>query len=184
MNTTTLASVRHMPNAMAREIAQSGTLSGASNEVLSLVNPLTGLANDYLNVYNEILLLLEFVPSMPEMTDDALAWQPRGYCEYFEQSSIPGARDALHAYDKLDPGERAHFEAILARLTEIAVHAQTTLAEEFGRPDYPDSIAKSCEETANVMRAGLAYVARLINEGRSATKSRQARKEQRILTDG
>jgi hypothetical protein len=131
------------------------------------------------------LLLLEFLPSMPEMTDDALAWQPRGYCEYFEQSSIPGARDALHAYDKLDPGERAHFEAILARLTEIAVHAQTTLAEEFGRPDYPDSIAKSCEETAVVMRAGLAYVARLINEGRS-TKNRSAMrgKKQRMLTDG
>jgi len=165
-----------MPNAMASEIALTGTPSGASDDtVLSLVNPLTGLANDYLNVYNEILLLLEFLPSMPEMTDDALAWQPRGYCEYFEQSSIPGARDALHAYDKLDPGVRAHFEAILARLTEIAVSAQNTLAEEFGRPDYPDSIAKSCEETAEVMRAGLAYVARLINEGRSTATSKSAR---------
>ena len=60
-----------------------------------------------------------------------------------------------------------------AHATE-AVHAQTTLAEEFGRPDYPDSIVKSCEETAEVMRVGLAYVARLINEGGSA-KSRSAR---------
>ena len=164
-----------MPDAMAREIVLTGTPCGASDDtVLSLVNPLTGLANDYLNVYNEILLLLEFLPSMPEMTDDALAWRARGYCEYFEQSSIPGARDALHAYDKLDPGVRAHFEAILARLTEIAVSAQNTLAEEFGRPDYPDSIAKSCEETAEIMRAGLAYVARLINEGGT---SRYARRE-------
>jgi hypothetical protein len=71
---------------------------------------------------------------------------------------------------------RAHFEAILARLTEIAVSAQNTLAEEFGRPDYPDSIAKSCEETAEVMRAGLAYVARLINEGRSPATSKSARR--------
>jgi hypothetical protein len=165
-----------MPNAMASEIALTGTPSGASDDtVLSLVNPLTGLANDYLNVYNEILLLLEFLPSMPEMTDDALAWRPRGYCEYFAQSSIPGARDALHAYDKLDPGVRAHFEAILARLTEIALSAQNTLAEEFGRPDYPDSIAKSCEETAEVMRAGLAYVARLINEGSAKNRSSASR---------
>ena len=52
------------------------------------------LANDYLNVFSEILLLLEFLPAMPEMTDDALAWRPRGYCEYFEQSPLPGARDA------------------------------------------------------------------------------------------
>ena len=174
-----------MPNAMASEIALTGPPSGASDDtVLSLVNPLTGLANDYLNVYNEILLLLEFLPSMPEMTDDALAWQPRGYCEYFEQSSIPGARDALHAYDKLDPGVRAHFEAILARLTEIAVSAQNTLAEEFGRPDYPDSIAKSCEETAEVMRAGLAYVARLINEGVAANRSDDANRPDTLEANG
>ena len=174
-----------MPNAMAREIAQTGTRPALRARVLSLVNPLTGLANDYLNVYNEILLLLEFLPSMPEMTDDALAWRARGYCEYFEQSSIPGARDALHAYDKVDPGVRAHFKSILARLTEIAVQAQNTLAEEFGRPDYPNSIAKSCEETAEVMRAGLAYVARLINKGGSATnRSARRAKKQRMLTDG
>jgi hypothetical protein len=176
-----------MPNAMASEIAQTPTPSGEA--ALSLVNPLTGLANDYLNVYNEILLLLEFLPSMPEMTDDALAWRARGYCEYFEQSNIPGARDALHAYDKLDPDVRAHFEAILARLTEIVVQAQNTLAEEFGGPDYPDSIAKSCEQTTEAMRAGLAYVARLINEGRStksnlATKRSAKRAKKRMLTDG
>ena len=97
-----------MPNAMAREIVQTGAPSGASGEaVLSLVNPLTGLANDYLNVYNEILLLLEFLPSMPEMTDDALAWRPRGYCEYFEQSPLPGASEALRAYVRIDPNLRA-----------------------------------------------------------------------------
>jgi hypothetical protein len=171
-----------MHNAMAREIAQTGTSGASDEDALGMVNPLTGLANDYLNVYNEILLLREFLPSMPEMTDDALAWRPRGYCEYFEQSSIPGARDALHAYDKLDPGVRAHFEAILARLTEIAVSAQNTLAEEFGGPDYPNSIAKSCEETAEVMRAGLAYVARLINEG--GTSRYAKREKKRMLTDG
>jgi hypothetical protein len=173
-----------MPNAMAREMTQTGAPSASGEAELSLVNPSTGLANDYLNVYNEILLLLEFLPSMPEMTDDALAWQPRGYCEYFEQSSIPGARDALHAYDKVDPDVRAHFESILGRLTEIAVEAQRTLAEEFGRPDYPDSIAKSCEETAEVMRVGLAYVARLINEGGAATDRYAKREAERIPSNG
>jgi hypothetical protein len=138
---------------------------------LSLVNPTTGLANDYLNVFNEILLLLEFLPSMPEMTEDALAWQPRGYCEYFQQSSIPGAIHALQAYDKVEPKVRARFEAILARLTEIVLQAQQTLAEEAGRPNYPDSIVKSCEETTEAMRVGLAYVSRLINEGGGASRA-------------
>jgi hypothetical protein len=158
-----------MPDARTSETHFAGAAADPCCEpALSLVNPLTGLANDYLNVYNEILLLLEFLPSMPEMTDDALAWQPRGYCEYFEQSSIPGARAALQAYDRVDPAVRARFEAILARLTEIALRAQRTLAAESGRPDYPGSIAKSCAETADAMRAGLAYVSRLINEGAAA----------------
>jgi hypothetical protein len=71
----------------------------------------------------------------------------------------------LLAYDRVDPVMRNRFEAVLARLTEIVVQAQQTLAEESGRPEYPDSIAKSCEQTAEAMRAGLSYVSRLINEG-------------------
>jgi hypothetical protein len=136
---------------------------------LSIVNPTTGLANDYLNVFNEILLLIEFLPSMPEMAEEALAWQPRSYCEYFEKSSIPGARYALQSYGRVDPEVRLKFESILARLTQIVVEAQQTLAMESAGPDFPDSIVKSCEETAEAMRIGLAYVSRLINEGCAPT---------------
>lgn len=155
-----------MSNTMAREDVPDKSDADASGEAaLSIVNPTTGLANDYLNVFNEILLLLEFLPTMPEMTDDALAWQPLSYCEYFQASSIPGARHAVQAYDKVDPAIRDKFEAILARLTEIALDAQRRLAVESARPDYPDSIVQSCAETADAMRAGLTYVSRLINEG-------------------
>lgn len=150
------------------EILEGPPAEPACEHGLSLVNPTTGLANDYLNVFNEILLLLEFLPSMPEMTDEALAWQPRSYSEYFEKSCIPGAHHALQAYAGVDPEVRRKFESILGRLTQIVVDAQRTLAEESSRPDFPESIAKSCEETAEAMRVGLAYVSRLINEGRAA----------------
>ena len=70
--------------------------------LIGLVNPSTGLANDYLNVFNEILLLIEFLPTMPEMTDEALAWRPRGYLEYFEQSPLPGAQEVMQALAMID----------------------------------------------------------------------------------
>ncbi|HUO54474.1 MAG TPA: hypothetical protein VMU18_07030 [Rhodoblastus sp.] len=130
----------------------------------SLVNSSTGLANDYLNVFNEILLLIEFLPTMPEMTDEALAWQPRTYREYFQQSPLPGAREAARRYDKIDPGLRDRFESLLTRLNEIALRAQRKVAEEMAGPNFPESIAEPCETTAAAMRAGLDYVARLINE--------------------
>jgi hypothetical protein len=144
------------PAAEIAEIQESG---------LSLVSPVTGLANDYLNVFNEVLLLLEFLPTMPEMTDEALAWQPRTYLEHFEQSTLPSAKLALGAYANVDPGLRKKFEAILSRLNQIVLDAQRTIARESDGPDYPDSIAESCEATAEAMRVGLAYANRLINEG-------------------
>jgi hypothetical protein len=132
---------------------------------LGIVSPVTGLANDYLNVFNEILLLLEFLPTMPEMTEDALAWQPRTYEEHFEQSTLPGAKHALEVYARVDPALRKKFESVLSRLTEIVLDAQRTLARESAGPDYPDTIVGSCETTAEAMRVGLAYANRLINEG-------------------
>ncbi len=154
---------------------------------LGLLSPITGLANDYLNIFNEIILGLEFLPQMPEMTDEVLAWRPRSYREYFQHSPLPGGREAARRYDKVDPALRARFEFLLNRLNDIALYAQSRVAEEMNRPNFPDSIAEPCEATAAAMRAGLAYVARLINEGpiamhagsrseRQATPSKKERK--------
>lgn len=162
-----------MPKVAAkRQKSEPSPLPPAAESHLSLVNPTTGLANDYLNVFNEILLLIEFLPSMPEMTDEALAWRPRSYCDYFRESAIPGAHDALRAYDEVDPDVRREFESILSRLTEIASRAQAEVERQSGGPNYPDSVARACEETAEAMRAGLSYVSRLINEGRAAGAGR------------
>jgi len=149
----------------AKEDDISPPAGGASEPALGIVNPTTGLANDYLNVFNEVLLLLEFLPTMPEMTEEALAWQPRTYSEYFQQSTLPGAKYALAAYEDVDPVLRKKFESVLTRLIQIVTDAQRTLAAESSRPDYPDCIVGSCEATAEQMRIGLAYVNRLINEG-------------------
>ena len=41
-----------------------------------LVNPTSGIANDFLNQYNEILLLVENLPILlPEMIEELLAWK-------------------------------------------------------------------------------------------------------------
>jgi hypothetical protein len=39
----------------------------------TLVNPVSGLANDYLNLFNELVMMLEQIPQMPELLQDLLA---------------------------------------------------------------------------------------------------------------
>ena len=56
------------------------------------INPRTGLATDYLNHFNEAIMLLEMVPDMPECAEDFLTWRPLSYAEHFWASNFK-ARD-------------------------------------------------------------------------------------------
>ena len=54
------------------------------------INPRTGLATDYLNHFNEAIMLLEMVPDMPECAEDFLSWQPLSYAEHFMGFQLQG----------------------------------------------------------------------------------------------
>ena len=43
------------------------------------INPATGLATDYLNHFNEAIMLLEMLSSCPECRADFLGWRPTSY---------------------------------------------------------------------------------------------------------
>ena len=98
------------------------------SRAMALVNPASGLANDFLNVYNEILMLIELLPTMPELADDIAAWRPASYRAYFMQSPLPGSREALAVYARLEPAFRNLFEANVERLAECSVGAVDAIA--------------------------------------------------------
>src|SRR3546814_15221554 len=50
------------------------------------INQNTLLATDYLNHFNEIIMLLGMVPSMPECYRDAVEWRPKSYAQHFRDS--------------------------------------------------------------------------------------------------
>jgi|SRR5262245_45483654 len=47
------------------------------------INPTTELATDYLNRFNEAVMLLDMLSSCPEFRDDFLAWEPMSYRDHF-----------------------------------------------------------------------------------------------------
>src|SRR3954466_5219569 len=52
------------------------------------INPRTGLATDYLNHFNEAIMLLEMIPDMPDCAEDFLTWRPLSYREHFAASKF------------------------------------------------------------------------------------------------
>src|SRR6202023_3307532 len=77
------------------------------------INPVTGLATDYLNHFNEAIMILELAPQVPECIDDFCAWRPLSYCEHFAASRFKERDLAIAAYGNADP-------ALRRRLDELA----------------------------------------------------------------
>jgi hypothetical protein len=99
----------------ARTHAVTGPEAAAWAERLRAanINPRTGLATDYLNHFNEAVMLLEMVPDMPECAEDFLT-----------------ARDlAIEAYEKAAPNVRAQFDLITDTMTSILTAVGSAMRE-------------------------------------------------------
>jgi len=75
------------------------------------INPRTGLATDYLNHFNEAIMLLEMIPDMPECAEDFLLWCPLSYAEHFTASNFRARDLAIEAYDRPIPRSAASLTA-------------------------------------------------------------------------
>jgi len=115
---------RQLPNPPAPPDEERAARLRAAN-----INPRTGLATDYLNHFNEAIMLLEMIPDMPECAEDFLGWQPLSYCEHFTASNFKARELAIEAYDSADAGIRAEFDNITTAMTSILTAVGAAMRE-------------------------------------------------------
>lgn len=94
------------------------------------INPVTGLATDYLNHFNEAIMLLELAASCPDCRDDLKAWRPMSYREHFLKSRFTGRDLAIAAYDAADPAVRDMLETLSGAMTSLIEHTRIALSTE------------------------------------------------------
>jgi hypothetical protein len=94
------------------------------------IHPDTRLATDYLNHFNEVVMLIDMLPMMPDCAPDVVSWQPRSYVDHFRLSHFKERDLAIRAYAAVDPRRRIAFEktvrdidAALADLQGLITHA-------------------------------------------------------------
>jgi hypothetical protein len=93
------------------------------------INPRTGLATDYLNHFNEAIMLLEMIPDMPECAEDFLGWNPLSYREHFTASNFKARDLAIEAYNSAEPNIRAEFDNITGSMTSILTAVGAAMRE-------------------------------------------------------
>ncbi|MDR3493736.1 MAG: hypothetical protein P4L82_03950 [Ancalomicrobiaceae bacterium] len=94
------------------------------------INPATRLATDYLNHFNNVVMLLDLISSMPECAEEVLGWQPLDYPSYFAQSHFRHRDLAILAYSRADPVLRGRFDGIVEELNTAMLMAQAMLSGE------------------------------------------------------
>jgi hypothetical protein len=150
---------RQTPNPPGRiDEARAAQLRAAN------INPRTGLATDYLNHFNEAIMLLEMIPDMPECAEDFLGWQPLSYAEHFTASNFKARDLAIEAYDCAEAGTRAAFDNITTAMTSILTAVGAAMRE--ARQDKTRS--RLAEQATGWVKPLVALAGGIINGGAEA----------------
>lgn len=98
------------------------------------INPDSFLATDYLNHFNEIVMLLEMAIDMPDLMEEAADWKPASYVEHFEDSAFVARELVIEAWGLMQPGVRTRFEDAAEQLDQLILSILQVLSEA-GHPD-------------------------------------------------
>ncbi|HXW27291.1 MAG TPA: hypothetical protein VEK73_21270 [Xanthobacteraceae bacterium] len=128
------------------------------------INPVTGLATDYLNHFNEAIMMLELAPQMPDCIADLCAWRPLSYREHFAASNFKGRELAIAAYDLADPALRRRLDALADDMTAVLLATAAAMARA-----EPQVLSALAEEALARLRPLVARAGAVIHGAETAT---------------
>ncbi|MBZ0216598.1 MAG: hypothetical protein K8F25_08600 [Fimbriimonadaceae bacterium] len=128
------------------------------------INADTLLATDFLNHFNEIAMLIEMLPTMPEAIDDITAWQTWTYEEHFRKSGLRDADLAISAYHHAPEVVRITFDDTIERMNHTVIQAGIE-AKELLETGHDLMIAEGVNAIALEIRSLVDETSALINGG-------------------
>jgi len=143
------------------------------------INPKTGLASDYLNHFNEAIMLLDLFPQTPECIVELIGWEPLSYEEHFAASHFKEKDLAIAAYEMAEPSARAQLDEIADTMNALLV----ATCETFQRRASLDSANALAAETAARLKPLVARAGAVINGYDIAASEDMTTGEQQATVD-
>ena len=129
------------------------------------INPSTGLATDYLNRFNEAVMLLDMLATCPEFRDDFLSWEPMSYREHFRASHSRTRDLAIAAYDTADPNVRGGLDTLAATMTVVLEATRAAMTSDL----KPKTIAALAGNAVGWLKPMIARAGGIINGDEEVT---------------
>ncbi len=130
-------------------------------------------------------MLIEQLPTMPELIEDIMLWRPVTYQDYFAKSVLPGRISALEAYAALDGNFRRDFEAVVSDLDRRAVGAVVAIRRQYKTTGVvsPYSMSDLCARAGETLREVLLKATSLVNHGTRAPQESEQTRADRLLNN-
>ena len=146
------------------------------------VNPTTLLTTDYLNHFNEIIMLLELVPSAPsQFSAEISEWQHESYEEHFTHSGFRDKELAIVGYRNAPEDVRRAFDSSVADLEQEMVMLLQQVQEKIGSGDTK-GLTHLCNEATPRLQELIQITAGIVNgtvpTGPKASKDDTVKEEQ------
>ncbi|OKH88965.1 hypothetical protein [Thalassospira sp. TSL5-1] len=135
------------------------------------ISSATLLATDYLNHFNEIVMLLEMVPDMPDMLEDCREWAPKSYQQHFQDSAFSDRELAIEAYDHVPEKFRRPFEETIEHMNALVLRANEQL-EVVINEGNPEVIRMTASSTTTALQRFMDVASSIIH-GSAKTMSQE-----------
>ena len=123
------------------------------------INPKTGLASDYLNHFNEAIMLLDLLPETPECIVELIGWEPLSYEEHFAASHFKDKDLAIMAYAAAEPSARMQLDELADTMNALLV----ATCETFQKRASLDAANALAAQTAARLKPLIARAGAVIN---------------------
>lgn len=130
--------MEYQDSAATVQATESADAPAALRLAIANINPATGLATDYLNHFNEAIMLLEMLPACPDCRADFLDWRAKSYREHFADSHSQSRDIAIAAYETADLDARESLDALAGTMTAVLEAARAAM-----RADLPPEVASA-----------------------------------------
>jgi hypothetical protein len=94
------------------------------------IDPRSFLSTDYFNHFNEVIMMLNMLPDMPELLDDVDKWSYKTYREHFLTSELGFAPLAIEVYDYAPIELREKFDKLTVQMSMLVVETRIRLRQE------------------------------------------------------
>lgn len=140
------------------------------------INSATGLSTDYLNHFNEAVMVLEMLTMMPECLPDLAAWQPKTYREHFVESKLSHRDVIIAAYEIADPAARDALDNVSDTLNAVLLETRDVVLRNMTTPETAAVLAL---RAADWLKPLITRMAAIIND----TATRPTHAEPQVAID-